>query len=295
MRLMWGERILLGVGYLVDPEGLAEAIDTNDLTYVDWLIAGGFLVGGAVVGAGARVLIGRLFRRMTASSAHTEKLLGRIVQGLILLVALIYTLGSLGVRISPLLGALGIGGIALALAIQPTLANFFSGLIIHAQRPLRIGDEISTGDISGQVVDITSRAVIVRSYRGETVFIPNSVVVDREIINYVRLGRRRTTLVVGVAYGTDIALARTVIHQAASTISGVLDHPPPRVYATEFADSSINFDVDVWHAPDEQTRRAVRDELVDGIHRALIAADITIPFPQRTLWFGRPPDGEVTP
>ena len=291
---MFEARFRLGVADLVEPEGLADVIDPNELTYVDWLVAGGLLVGGLLVGAGARVLIGRIFRRATASSAHTERLLGRIIQAIILLVAFVYALGSVGVRITPLLGALGIGGIALALAIQPALLNLFSGLIIHAQRPLRIGDEVSTGDIEGQVVDITSRAVIVRSYRGETVFIPNSVVVDREIVNYVRLGRRRTTLVVGVAYGTDVAFARDVIHRAASNVSGVLDQPPPRVYATEFADSSINFDVDVWHDPDEQTRREVRDELVDGIHRALIAAEITIPFPQRTLWFGHPPDEGAT-
>jgi len=271
---------------IVDPDALVEAVNPQDSDLVNWLIALGLVVGGIIVAAATRRVIGRLFRRSSANTDHAENLISRIVQALIILVALVYALGAVGVRISPLLGALGIGGIALALAVQPALLNLFSGMIIHAQRPLRVGEEIRTGEVQGRVLDVTSRAVVIRTYSGETVYIPNSVVVDREIVNFVRHGHRRSTVRVGVAYGTDLAKARQVIQDAARTAEGVLSSPEVRVFATEFAESSIDFDVDIWHGPGEQTRRQARDRAVQAIHEALKAADITIPLPQRTLWFG---------
>lgn len=273
---------------IVDPDALVEAVNPNDSELINWLIAIGLLVAGILLAAAARRAIGRLFRRSQANTDHAEILISRIVQASILLIALVYALGAVGVRISPLLGALGIGGIALALAVQPTLLNLFSGMLIHAHRPLRVGEEIMTGDVRGRVLDVTSRAVIVRTYADETVYIPNSVVVDREIVNYVRQGRRRTTLSVGVAYGTDLAKARTIIREAAAATDGVLTDPAVRVYATEFGESSIDFDVDIWHRPTEQAKRETRGRVIEAIDEALKAADITIPFPQRTLWFGDP-------
>jgi small-conductance mechanosensitive channel len=271
---------------IVDPDALVDAVNPNDSALINWLIAIGLLVAGILLAMVARRAVGRLFRRSQADTAHVEILLGRIVQASIIVLASVYALGAVGVRISPLLGALGIGGIALALAVQPTLLNLFSGMLIHAHRPLRVGEEIMTGGIKGRVLDVTSRAVIVRTYADEMVYIPNSLVVDREIVNYVRQGRRRTTLSVGVAYGTDLIKARTIIGEAAARTEGVLADPAVGVYATEFADSSINFDVDIWHDPSEQAKRETRGRVIEAVDEALKAADITIPFPQRTLWFG---------
>jgi small-conductance mechanosensitive channel len=271
---------------IVDADALVDAVNPQDSDVVNWLIALGLVVGGILVAAAARRVIGRLFRRSSANTDHAENLISRIIQALIMLVVLVYALGAVGVRITPLLGALGIGGIALALALQPALLNLFSGMIIHAQRPLRVGEEIRTGDVQGRVLDVTSRAVVIRTYAGETVYIPNSVVVDREIVNFVRHGHRRSTVRVAVAYGTDLAKARQVIQDAARTAEGVLSSPEVQVFAADFAESGIDFDVDIWHGPGEQTRRQTRDRAVHAIHEALRAADVTIPFPQRTLWFG---------
>jgi small-conductance mechanosensitive channel len=270
----------------IDPESLVEAVNPDDSALINWLIAFGIVIVGVLLASAARRVVGRLFRRTSADTDHAEMLISRIVQAVIILVALVYALGAIGVQISPLLGALGIGGIALALAVQPTLLNLFSGMLLHAHRPLRVGEEVRSGEFAGRVLDVTSRAVVIETYSGETVFLPNSVVVDREIVNYVRHGRRRSTLVVGVAYGTDLGQAQSVMLEAARSADGVLSSPPVRVLASEFADSSINFDVDVWHAPDELSRRQVRDRVVRAVNHALSEADITIPFPQRTLWFG---------
>lgn len=273
-----------------DTDVLVEAVNPQDSALLNWLVALATLAVGILISVLAKRAIARLFRRSQTDSAHVEILVARLVQVIIIMIALIYALGALGVRITPLLGALGIGGIALALAVQPALLNLFSGLLIHVHRPLKIGEEVMSGDIRGTVVDVTSRAVIIESYSGETAYIPNSIVVDREVVNYVRAGQRRTTLTVRVALGTDVAKARQVIEEAAMSADGVLELPAVRVFATEFTDSSVNFELDVWHDPSELALRRTRDHVIEAVSEALAAADITIPFQQRTLWFGETPD-----
>lgn len=269
-----------------DGPDLSGAIDTSGVGLVDWAVALGVVLGGIVVAIAVRRAVMGTLRKSSYGESFAEMLLGRLIGAVIVLVALVYALGVVGIQIAPLLGALGLGGIALALALQPTLQNLFAGLVLHAQRPLRVGEEVVTGDVQGMVTDITSRAVIITKNSGEVVYLPNSLVLDREIENLVRSGRRRSTVVVGVAYGTDLARAGEVIHAAAVGAEGVLDTAPLRVLAREFADSSIEFDVDFWHAPEEAKRRAAVDSVVKAVHRALGEAGITIPFPQRTLWWG---------
>jgi small-conductance mechanosensitive channel len=280
---------LLAQGVPEAPD-LSGAIDSSGVTLQEWGIAAAILVGGVLVATLLRRLIVLLLRRSTFRESVADRLIGRVVYVVTVLVALIYALGVLGVRVAPLLGALGIGGIAVALALQPTIQNLFSGAVLHAQRPIRLGDEVITADVQGRVVDITSRAVVILTNSGETVFIPNSVVLDREIVNLVRHGMRRSIVTVGVAYDSDLGHAREVLHDAVTGVPGVLADPAPQVFAGEFAESSVQFDVLVWHEPHEADRRAVRDAVIESVHVALRSAGITIPFPQRTIWRG---DDEV--
>lgn len=256
------------------------------LEWVDWLAAALVLAGGIVVSIVVRRVVVGLLRRGTTAESVAERLVGRIVQAVVILVALSYALAVLNVRIGPLLGALGIGGIAVALALQQTLKDLFAGVILHAQRPIRVGEEVVSGDMQGTVINITSRAVTVRSNSGRTLFIPNALLLDREIVNLVRFGTRRSTVVVGVAYGTNLSEAHEVIQVAASSAAGVLPEPPVKVLVAEFADSSVNFEVDFWHGPIENDRRETNSNVLMGIYRALDEAAIVIPFPQRTLWTG---------
>ena len=278
------------------PEALAPAIfDSSGLEPTDWVVAATILVCGIVLSMLVRRAVLGILRRGTTVESMSERLVGRFTQIVILILALSYALTVLDVRIGPLLGALGIGGIAVALALQETLRNLFAGVILHAQRPLRLGEEVITGDIQGTVVDITSRAVTIRSNSGRTMFIPNSLVLDREIVNLVREGVRRTTLEVSVAYGTDLDRALEVIRSATAGAEGVLGDPPVRVLGSEFADSAINFDIDFWHGPAEATRRQTASNVVVAVHQALGDAGITIPFPQRTVWPGENSATEPSP
>lgn len=279
-------RAATNVSCMSEQFAFQDVVESAPLGWADWVTAASVLAAGIVISIVARRVVVGLLRRGATAESMAERLIGRVAQVTIILVALSYALSVLDVRIGPLLGALGIGGIAVALALQQTLKDLFAGAILHAQRPLRVGEEIVSGDMQGTVLNITSRAVTVRSNSGRTLFIPNALLLDREIVNLVRFGSRRSTAVVGVAYGTDLPRALEVIQVAASSGTGVLVDPPVRVLLAEFADSSVNFEVDFWHSSSETVRRETNSNVLLAIYQALDEAAIVIPFPQRTLWNG---------
>lgn len=261
-----------------------EAIETlSRLTLEDWLIAGGIFVGSLIV---ARILSYAIRRVLTAWSPASEggaRLVGRFAAYLVVVFGFVYALNTVNVPIAPLLGALGVIGLALALAFQDILENFVAGIGMQLRRPLRIGDEISTNEYEGTIIDITMRTVIVTTFDGERVYLPNSLVWKNPMVNATERATRRTTLTVGVAYGTDLDLAKRVLERSAAAIEDVLAEPAPLAQVVEFGESSIDFAVRYWHRPQMATLWRVRDELARRIKRDLDAAGIQIPFPQRVV------------
>jgi small conductance mechanosensitive channel len=241
----------------------------------------------------AAIVLARLIRAVTArlvggdeSEMGVAQVVGRMVGYVVLAAGLIWSLDTLEVRLAPLLGALGIGGLAVAFAAQSILENFFSSIVLRTRHPFRRGDQITTGDLEGTVQEVNFRTVVLRTYDGERVLVPCSQVLSNPILNHTAYGRRRTTLEVGVAYGTDLRKAQHVLLEAARGVEGVLDSPrEPEAWVQEFGESSIDFAVRFWHAPDIATEWRVRSGVAMAVNDALAEAGIEIPFPQRTLWF----------
>lgn len=260
----------------------------DGLGVVDWVLAAAALGLGMAVGQA----LSRIIQRRASPEGMESRLarvLGRTVVWIAALAGLLYALGILGVRLGPLLGAIGIGGIALALAAQSILANILASLIIQVRRPFRRGDQIATNEHEGRVEDINLRAVAIVNYEGERVLIPCSAVLDAAIVNHTARGRRRTSLEVGVAYGTDLPRAQQVLLEAVAATEGVLSSPVPEVHVLGFGDSSIDFALRYWHAPDIATLWRVRSAVAMAAKAALDAHEITIPFPQRDLWVRQVP------
>ena len=174
-------------------------------------------------------------------------------------------------------------GLALAFALQDLAENLIAGITMQIRQPMRRGDEIMTGDHEGTVVDITLRTVIIDTFDGERVHLPNSMVWKNPILEATQRNTRRTTLMVGVAYHTDLDRAKEVLETAAKETEGVLDHPVPVALVTEFGDSSINFAVRYWHRPRMANLWLVRDRVARNIKASLDQAEIEIPFPQRVV------------
>lgn len=241
----------------------------------------------------AAILLSVLLRRLLVrtidrgdADRHTGLLLGRFLGVVVVAVGLVYALDLLGIRIGPLLGALGVGSVALAFAAQDILQNLVAGVLLQIRRPLKVGEQVASGDYEGTVQDVNLRTVILRTYDGLLVFLPNAEVLKNPIVNYTRTPFSRTELTIGLAYDTDLPRAQQVLREAAAAAEGVEQFPPPEAWVLQFGESSIDVVLRYWHAADIASRWRVRSAVAVSVKARLDEAGMTIPFPQRTLWFG---------
>ncbi len=257
----------------------------SELTASDWITAGVILVVAIAIAVGARALLTRSLRSRNRVDPAVAVLVGRVVSYLLILVGLVSALESLGLDLGLVIGGLGIAGIALAFALKDILENFVAGVLLQIQRPFTYGDQVFINEHEGTVRDINSRLVTIVTPAGETVKIPSATVIKADITNYTERGSRRTTLAVGVAYGTDLRSAQAIILGAVRRADGVLEKPDAEALLEEFGDSSINFAVRFWHKPTIADFWRTRSEVAFAVVAALADADITIPFPQTTVWW----------
>ncbi|HZU74204.1 MAG TPA: mechanosensitive ion channel family protein [Acidimicrobiales bacterium] len=251
------------------------------VTAWDWVHAGVILAVTLALCLVLRRAVGRIARVDT--DRVVVRVIERILVYMVVVVGFLYSLGALRVQIGPLLGALGIGGIAVAFAMQDTLQNLVAGVILQARRPFRRGDQVKLDRYEGVVEDIDLRNVSLVTFDGLNVFLPNKAVLENPIVNYTRTPTRRTELEVGVAYGTDLARAQQVLVDAAARTPGIETAPAPAAWVKEFGESSVNFGVLVWHAIDGAGVWKVRSDLAMAVQAALDDAGVEIPFPQRVV------------
>ncbi|MGH8974772.1 MAG: mechanosensitive ion channel family protein [Acidimicrobiia bacterium] len=252
------------------------------LTALDWVQASAVLAAG--LGAG------RVLRRLLARRVHCDEsepgaavVVGRIGGMTVALTGLVYALGILGVRLGPLLGAIGIGGIAVALAAQSLLANFFASVILQVRRPFRRGDQIASGELEGRVEDVNFRTVVLRSYDGERLLLPCAKVLESPIVNHSALGRRRTCLPVTLDYDTDLGVALHVLRGAVAEVDGVLAQPAPEVLVDRLGEAGVGVAVLYWHVPDDSLSRQVRSAVAMAMKASLEEAAIEIAFQERVI------------
>lgn len=266
----------------IDVEQISSAIDSDGLGPWDYAQAVIIFVAAIVLSRIVKMAVRRLIDRGRAD-AFLGDLLGRLGAYIVIIFGLVYSLESLGIAVGPVLGALGIIGIAVAFALQDILENFVAGVILQVRRPFGPNDEIIADGMEGRVLAIDARTVTVETPDGETVRIPSSSVIKNPITNHTQLGRRRTTVVVGVAYGTDLRLATDVTRSATERSDGVLQSPAAQVFVEQFGSSSIDLAVHYWHQPSISEMWRVRHNVSLAIDEAYKAAGIEIPFPQRVV------------
>ena len=259
----------------------------SDVSTGEWVLGVAVFVASLIVAVVARRLVERVMSR--SGSPSITHLAGSTAAFLIVVLGFFYALSSVDVSVGPLIGGLGIADrrIAVAFALQEILGNFAAGVLLQLRRPIRIGDQIVSNEYEGLVRDVNFRSVRLRTFDGETVYLPNSMVLQNPIINWTKTPTRRTSLIVGVAYDTDLGLAQRTMIGAVEGLEGI-EGPPHEVeaFAYEFGDSSINFEVRFWHKAEIKEMWEARDRATQAIKIALDEAAITIPFPQTTLWFG---------
>ena len=210
-------------------------------------------------------------------------------KGLIILIGVLITLDSLNISITPLLTTLGIGGLAVALAFKDTLANFFAGLYILADRPIRVGDYIKLeGGPEGYVEGVGWRSTRLRNPSDKIVIIPNSKLSESIITNYFLPEKRMPLLVnISISYDSDTRRVEKILLEeatrGASEIEGMLTDPPALVrFIPGFKDSSLDFTL-ICPVKEFVDQYFVQHELRHRILERFRKEGIRIPFPQRTV------------
>jgi small conductance mechanosensitive channel len=212
-----------------------------------------------------------------------QRLVTMLLQVSLVLVSILLALSIAGVSVGAALAGLGLAGLALAFALQSILENFVAGVLILVRKPFRRGDQIISGDFEGTVDDIDLRVTRLTDYDGEVVLIPNATVFTEPLVNLTRRGKRRTRVTIGIDYRDDHDAAGAILREATAAVEGVLPDPPPNAWCVELGDSSVDFEVNYWTAPDIRSVRTTQDRVLRACKSAVESAGMTIPWPIRTL------------
>ena len=235
-----------------------------------------FIIGKYLVG-----VITRLVKKLM-EKAHVDKILvnfiGSIIKTVLLLFVVIAALDQLGVNTTSLIALIGAAGLAIGLALQGSLQNLASGVMLIVFRPFRDGDFVEAGGTMGVVEEIGIFTTKMRTGDNKEVIVPNGQIFGGIIINYSKRDTRRVDMVFGIGYGDDIRKAKGVIEGIISADERILKDPAPLIAVGELADSSVNFNVRPWVKSGDYW--GVYFDLNEKIKMAFDENGISIPFPQ---------------
>ncbi len=253
----------------------------GNITVYDFIV----IVAVMAVAAIASRFIARNLRRMLSDKMRKDQLelLVKISQSAIIVIAFFTILPILGLNLSGLVVAGGFAGIVVGFASQSVVSNFVSGLFLISERPIKIGDQVDIGGVSGYVEDIRVLSTIIRTYDGIYVRIPNEKVFTSNIVNYVANVVRRFEYVIGISYKDDAQKAVDIIKKVIDDEPFALKNPEPAVFVDDLADNSVKIVIRIW-SPVE-VWYDVKMRVLWKIKTELEKNGIEIPFPQRVVWF----------
>lgn len=197
----------------------------------------------------------------------------------------IYVMSIWGIEIAPVLASLGIAGLAVALALQPTLGNIFSGISLVLDKTFEVGDviKLDTGEV-GSVYVIGLRTTRIKTFDNEIIIVPNSVLANTRIQNFYQPDRKvRVNVEFGVEYGTDPEYVKRIVIDEITKIPDIDTEQGINVWFNAMADSALTFTARFW-VDDISKKWVAQQEAMSRIYRRLYKEEIGIPFPQRTVW-----------
>jgi small conductance mechanosensitive channel len=211
---------------------------------------------------------------------------------LIMLFGLIIAIAQLGIEVAPLLAGLGIAGFVVGFALQDTLSNFASGLMILVYRPFDVGDVIEAGGVMGKVDEMNLVSTMVLTFDNQLLVVPNKQIWGGVIRNVTHQDTRRVDMKFGIGYSDDIPKAEKVLEEILAGHEKVLADPEPVVRLHELADSSVNFVVRPWSKTEDYWD--VYWDVTREVKRRFDADGISIPFPQRDVHVYREDSGDTS-
>lgn len=233
---------------------------------------------GSIVAKMVRRSMRKALARMPRLDPTLIPFLSGMVYYLIVTFVVVACLGLFGIQTTSVIALLGAAGLAVGLALQGTLTNFSSGVMLLIFRPFRIGDFVEVAGVAGAVQEIGLFSTTMNTPDNVRIIIPNASVYGTTIKNYAANETRRNDMTVGVSYDDDLGLAQETIERVVKGDARVLKDPAPLIAVAEMADSSVNFVVRPWCRKEDYW--ALRCDLTRQLKEELERVGCSIPYPQ---------------
>jgi small conductance mechanosensitive channel len=234
-----------------------------------------------VIGRIAAGLAKKLIVKLMKSSKQDPTLISfvsNLSYATMMALVVITALGQLGIKTASFVALLGAAGLAIGLALQGSLANFASGVLMIIFKPFKVGDYIEGSGVAGSVSEVDIFTTHLTTPDNKIIIVPNAQITGGNIINYSALGTRRIDLTAGIGYGDDIDKAKAVLRRIVEADDRVMKDPPCTIAVAELADSSVNFVVRPWVKVADYWD--VKFDLTEAIKKQFDAEGISIPYPQ---------------
>jgi small conductance mechanosensitive channel len=238
-----------------------------------------FLIGKFII----RLIVGTISKVMTnqAVDKTLKAFICNFVQISLMVVVVIASIGALGVETTSFIAIIGTAGLAVGLALQGSLSNFASGVLIVLFRPYRVGDFIEAAGIAGNVDQVQILTTILKTGDNKQIIVPNSQIMDSIITNYSANDTRRVDMVIGVSYDDDLDKVRKTLQNLIATEERILDEPATTIAVSELADSSVNFVVRPWVKSSDYW--GVMFDMTEAIKKRFDKEGISFPYPQQDV------------
>jgi len=220
--------------------------------------------------------------RRVMKKGNTDETLAKfllaIIRMALLVIVVIASINMLGVQTTSFIAILGAAGLAVGLALQGSLSNFASGVMLIIFRPFKVGDYVEAGGSAGVIQEIRIFSTIMHTPDNCKVILPNSTITGGNITNYSANDTRRVDLVFGIGYDDDIKAAKQILEEIVAADDRVLKDPAPTVAVSELADSSVNFVVRPWVKNADYW--GVYFDVTEKVKLTFDERGISIPYPQ---------------
>jgi small conductance mechanosensitive channel len=246
-----------------------------------------FYVGKWVVS----LIVNGMLKAMKKSDMDTtlRRFVANLARMLLMLFVIIAAINQLGVQTASLIALVGAAGLAVGLALQGSLANFASGVLIVLFRPYKVGDFIEGAGIAGAVEEVQILTTVLKTGDNKRVIVPNSQIMGSTITNYSSNDTRRVDLVVGVSYEDNLDQVRKELEALIAADDRILDDPGTTIAVSELADSSVNFVVRPWVQTTDYW--GVYFGLTEAIKKRFDEVGISFPYPQQDVHVHNAPAG----
>lgn len=245
------------------------------------------LVTAIVIFYFGRTVVGLMMRGLNKvmQAQDVDKTLQTFVSNfarmVLLTFVIIAAISAVGIQTTSFIAILGAAGLAIGLALQGSLANFASGVLIIMFRPYKVGDWVEAAGISGSVEEVQILTTVLKTGDNKKVIVPNSQIMGSIITNYSANDLRRVDMVVGVSYDDDLDKVRNTLEQLVAADDRILDEPACTIAVSELADSSVNFVVRPWAKTTDYS--GVKFDLTEAIKKRFDEEGISFPFPQQDI------------